>query len=287
VCKVNQINADPKNPVEGPSNSAPRSSLGVSWMQNPLGQNPVGAAAVLSRIATMWAAAAMLMTAPGIRAEEIPPLPQGHTVKMVEGWTIQVDDRLLNTAADVGRISLDLLRSRLADVKLAVPGDKLIQLQKVTIWLDLTHGKLRAAQYHPSAGWLKANGYSEQLARAVHIPDAAEFNSRGHQRVQPWSVMHELAHAYHDQVLDFEQAEIKAAWEAVRTSGRFEEVLHINGHTTRHYALTNQKEFFAEMSESFLGTNDFYPFNRAELKRDFPEIHSLLHSVWEGMPEKR
>ena len=30
----------------------------------------------------------------------------------------------------------------------------------------------------------------------------------------------------------------------------------------RHYALTNHKEFFAEMSEAYFGMNDFFPFNR-------------------------
>jgi hypothetical protein len=32
--------------------------------------------------------------------------------------------------------------------------------------------------------------------------------------------------------------------------------LHIGGRMTKHYALPDQKEFFAEMSESFLATND-------------------------------
>ena len=30
-------------------------------------------------------------------------------------------------------------------------------------------------QYHPSAGWLRGNGYTEELEKCVHIPDAARF----------------------------------------------------------------------------------------------------------------
>ena len=61
-------------------------------------------------------------------------------------------------------------------------------------------------------------------------------------------------------------------------------MLHINGKKTQHYALTNEKEFFAEMTEAYFGQNDFYPFNRAELKRDEPELYELLTKIW-GTPK--
>lgn len=227
------------------------------------------------------ASIAVLFLVTSAVANDSPPKPAQHVVKEIEGWSIHIDDRLLNGAdAALGARTLDLIRGRLADIKLALPADKVERLQQVPIWLDRTHGALRSAQYHPSSGWLKANGYDVALERVVHIPDAEIFASADHQRVQPWSVLHELAHAYHDQVLDFEHPEIKAAWERFREGGRYEKVLHIKGHTTKHYALTNQKEFFAEMSEAYLGVNDFFPFNRAELQREEPEIFALLGKVW-------
>jgi hypothetical protein len=207
--------------------------------------------------------------------------PTDHEERTIEGWTVHIDRRLLNGGgAASGEQAIALLARRLADIKLIVPADKVAELQKVAIWLDLSHGRLKPAQYHPSAAWLRDNGYSESLARCVHIPVALEFASRPHQRVQPWSVMHELAHAYHDQVLGFDHAEVKAAWQRVKDSGRLEKVLHIDGHETRHYALTNEKEFFAEMTEAYFGVNDFYPFNRAELKQSEPETYALLKGIW-------
>ena len=53
---------------------------------------------------------------------------------------------------------------------------------------------------------------------------------------------------------------------------------------TKHYALTDQKEFFAEMSESFFGMNDFFPFNRAELKQEEPALFELLCEIWGRVP---
>ena len=58
-------------------------------------------------------------------------------------------------------------------------------------------------------------------------------------------------------------------------------VLHINGSTKRAYALNNDKEYFAECSEAFFGTNDFYPFVRSELKEHDSTMHALLRRLWE------
>jgi alpha-galactosidase len=208
-------------------------------------------------------------------------LPASHTQRDIEGWTVHVDDRLLAGAGkSLGDHALRLLGNRLYDIKIVVPADKVARLQKVPIWIDLSHGKLRSAQYHPNAAWLRRNGYSDSLARCVHIPVAADFASANHQRVQPWSVLHELAHAYHDQVLGFDHAEILAAWERFRDSGKYNSVLHINGRMVAHYALKNPMEFFAEMTEAYFGQNDFFPFNRAELKRAEPAIYDLLTAIW-------
>lgn len=219
------------------------------------------------------------------RAQDVPALPTSHTERNIEGWTVHIDDRLL-TGPDkaVGDRALRILANRLYDITLVVPADKVARLQKVPIWIDSSHGKLRSAQYHPSAGWLKGHGYSTALARCVHIPVAADFAGIAHQRVQPWSVLHELAHAYHDQVLGFDHAEIRAAWERFRDGGKYDRTLHINGKMVRHYGLTNPMEFFAEMTETYFGQNDFYPFNRAELKRDEPAIYELLTTIWGAAP---
>jgi hypothetical protein len=140
-------------------------------------------------------------------------------------------------------------------------------------------------QYHPSAGWLVGHGYARDLARCVHIPDAADFVSARSNNEQQWCVLHELAHAYHDQVLGFDEPRIRKAYETFKASGHGDSVLHIDGRKAKHYALTDPKEFFAEMSEAYFGMNDFFPFNRAELKTAEPEIYALLEKVW-GPPFK-
>jgi hypothetical protein len=214
-----------------------------------------------------------------------PAKPTAHAVQDLEGWIVHIDQRLLaGPDKELGEGAVRLLANRLSDIKLIVPADKVARLQRVPIWLDRSHGELTSAQYHPSAAWLEEHGYDSALARCVHIPDAAEYSSRRHQSIQPWSILHELAHAYHDQVLGFENAEIMAAWQKFNDSGKYKSVLYIEGNQRQHYGLTNAKEFFAEMTEAFFGTNDFFPFNRAELQHAEPEIYELLKKVWGRKP---
>jgi hypothetical protein len=214
--------------------------------------------------------------------ESIPSKPASRSIRMIEGWTVRVDDRLFTPPNDkLGERALKLLASKLNDITYVVPQDKLAKLQSIPIVLDLTHGSLRAMQYHPSAEWLEAHGYSRDLARCVHICEAADFARARQVHEQPWVVLHELAHAYHDQVLGFDEPRILIAYEEFKKSGHGNATLLFNGQHTRHYGLTDHKEFFAEMTEAYFGMNDFFPFNRAELMTAEPQIYALMKSVWE------
>lgn len=68
--------------------------------------------------------------------------------------------------------------------------------------------------------------------------------------------------------------------EKAKTAKTYESVLQIRGKKERHYALNNTWEYFAEATEAFFGTNDFYPYVRAELKEHDPEMYQLLRQVW-------
>ncbi len=213
------------------------------------------------------------------------PLPTAHSNHNIEGWTVRVDDRLLKGEhATVGARALKLLEARLVAIAVVVPERSLEKLRGITIDLDLDYGDLRAMQYHPDAGWLKAHGYSEQLAKCVHIPEVSDLLSPSENVRMPWVVLHELAHGYHDQVIGFDEPRVTAAWKNFRDSGKYKSVLTTFGKMREHYGLTNQKEFFAEMTECYFGSNDFYPFVAGELKQAEPEIFDLLADIWGPLP---
>jgi alpha-L-fucosidase 2 len=217
-----------------------------------------------------------------------PTKPTSHTLRDLEGWKVRADDRLFQPPnQSLGERALKALAAKLADINAVVVPDKLEKLHAVTIVLDLSHGKLASMQYHPDVGWLLENGYDRQLVHCVHIPVAADLLQPRQINVQPWCVLHELAHAYHDQVLGFDEVRIRDAYTRYKKSGHGDPALLITGERVRHYALTDHKEFFAEMSEAYFGTNDFFPFNRGELMTAEPEICRLLESIWGPVQTER
>jgi hypothetical protein len=245
----------------------------------PLTMNCSLARWLLSLVAVVAMLASVRSEEPG-RDKGVRPIDR--QVKEMEGWKVQVDARLLaGPDAELGGKALRVLAFKLYEIRTLVPQDRVAKLQQVAIVLDLDY-PLKSMQYHPSAEWLKSNGHDPKLAKAVHIPLAKELVSRLPLNEQPMVILHELAHAYHDQVLGFDEPRIQEAWKRFKDGGKYEKTLHISGTPRRHYGLTDHKEFFAEMTESFFGTNDFYPFVRGELKKELPDVDKLLEQIWLG-----
>ena len=224
---------------------------------------------------------------PVVSAKEAKALPTAHTPRNIEGWNVRVDDRLLSGEGSVlGEQALKLLTARLVAITTVVPEKSLAKLRAITIELDLDYGDLNSMQYHPDADWLKTNGYSEKLAKCVHIPDVKDFLSPSEIHRMPWVVLHELAHGFHDQTIGFEDPRVIAVWKKFCASGKYKSVLTSQGGMREHYGLTDQKEFFAEMTETYFGSNDFYPFVTGELKQAEPEIFALLAEIWGPLPTR-
>jgi len=211
-------------------------------------------------------------------AKRAPVPTDAYALRTVEGWTVRVNRELLTTRGELGTRALRLLEVKLYDIARVVPERACLHLRKVPIWLGVDDGHAPCAEYHPSREWLAENGYNPEKARAVEIGNAARFWEWSKQ--QPSMVLHELAHAYHHQVLTYEHAGIEKAYRQAVAGGAYESVLRTNGSTERAYALTNPQEYFAEATEAFFGANDFYPFVAAELKRHDPGIVAVLEEVW-------
>lgn len=205
-----------------------------------------------------------------------------HGVRVLHGWTVHVDPALAGDPE--GERAVSMLANHLERIALLVRGERLEELRGLELWIDRDHDTIRGMQYHPSRPWLVRNGHDPRLHRMVHIPQAAALLSRAQLLKHPAVILHELAHAYHDQVLGFTHAGIIEAFQAARDGGRYEEVLSHRGRVVRHYALSNHKEYFAEGTEAYLYRNDFHPFVAAELETFDPRLYALLADLW-GAPE--
>jgi hypothetical protein len=191
--------------------------------------------------------------------------------RAIAGWTVKVHK-------EVSAGAIRLLETRLEDIVRLVPAKAVEELRKVPLWIGGRDGKRGGAEYHPDRGWLEKNGYNPEKAKAVDLGRPEKFVHET--KRQPFMVLHELAHAYHDRVLGFGHEKIRAAYDAAAKDGKYESVLFWDNRKLKHYALTDHKEYFAEGTEAYFGTNDFYPFLRAELREHDPGLVEVLEAVW-------
>jgi|GEM_PF-1133102 len=201
----------------------------------------------------------------------------------VHGWQVNLNTGLAaRHAAFAGRV-MDLLTLRLEEAARALPPARLRELRRVPIWIE--DKETGATSFYHLAGspWPRANGYPEAKMGSFEIPDPGFFLRI--QTTQPSIIIHELAHAYHDQVLGYEHAGLLAAFRQASEKGLYGSVRRNDGTTGRAYALTNHHEYVAELTEAYFGTNDFFPFRRQELQAHDPAGFEALRVVWETQAE--
>ena len=211
----------------------------------------------------------------------VPPVRFDPLERELEGWTVFIEPALVEGEhAQEGGRALTMLANHLQRISILVPEEPLAKLRGVELWIEHDHPRLHAMQYHPSQQWLIDNGHDPRLAKKVHIVRASQLLSREQMLKHPAVILHELAHAYHDQVLGFDEPDVVEAYETAKEQGLYEDVLLFTGKRVRHYALTNHKEYFAEGTEAYFYRNDFYPFVRAELAEYDPCLHEQLERIW-------
>lgn len=210
---------------------------------------------------------------------KFPPTSQ-YERQSVEGWPVLVNRELLDEHPELAAKVLRHLQSHLYQIAFMLPEQSVARLREVPIWVEYANRpeKHPCMCYHPSREWLTENDFNPEKAGSVELAGAENF--LGWTKAQPWMVFHELAHAYHHQVLGYDHPEVGAAYEVARESGTYDKVLHINGSTQRHYAMNNDQEYFAESAEAYFGTNDFFPFTRAELRQHDPDAYELHGKLW-------
>jgi len=207
-------------------------------------------------------------------------------IKDIEGWTVDIDPKMLEGEhAEAGGRALTMLANHLQRIAILMPEDRLKEMRTLGIWIEHDHPDINVepGPYHPGVGWLTERGYDPRLAKKVHVTRAASLLERHHMLKHPAVILHELAHAYHHQILGFDEPRIKAAYDQAMEAGLYNDVLLYTGRTVRHYAANNHLEYFAEGTEVYFYRNDFYPFVRAELKQYDPRLHELLKEIWGPM----
>jgi beta-mannosidase len=199
----------------------------------------------------------------------------------IEGTTVLINPKALEHAKEAAEMRREL-KAQLSAIARTVPTKPLAALRRVWIWVEWEKKKNGAAEFHPSAEWLRQNGYNPEKAGHIELSNARNFVAWSH-AAQPWMLLHEYAHAYQFLVLGENHPGIEAAYRHAVDQKLYESVAYHDGSKQRAYALTNAKEYFAELSEAYFGKNDFYPFTREELRKHDPHGFQLMEDIW-GKP---
>src|SRR5205823_6684608 len=162
---------------------------------------------------------------------------------VIEGWQVRISRELLAKEPDATKKALELLRLQLAEIVRVVPPPAVAKLREVPLWFSPEYrGITPRAEYHPGREWLLANHRNPAMVKGVEFTNVRDFEKE--MKRMPNFALHELAHAFHDRVLGFDHAEIKAAYEHAKAGKSYDKVERSHGDGRpntweRAYAMTN------------------------------------------------
>jgi hypothetical protein len=172
---------------------------------------------------------------------------------------------------------LQVLASNVKQIEEVLPPAALEMLSGIPIWLEYERNKSFPAAYFHSEEFLPLYGFTGAKAKSIQFTSWIADMAGSKRNL----LMHELAHAYHDLVLPRSYTGILSAYNSAGWSGRYNAVRHSSGRVMRAYAMTNDKEFFAELSEAYFTNSDFFPFTREDLKEFDPASYRAISDAWE------
>ena len=149
-----------------------------------------------------------------------------RTVAVRAGWHVLVD-RALDPAAEPARTALATVAAMLARAEAALPPASLAEVRRTSIFLHDHAGP--GGMFHPDPGWLVAHGRTVEMVEGIELSDAGMFVETA--KLQPGSVLHELAHAHYIRLPGDDRAAIEAAYRQAMDRGLYRKVQRPDGST--------------------------------------------------------
>jgi hypothetical protein len=213
------------------------------------------------------------------------PIVFGYRTSMIQGYVVHVNADFIRRQPKLVRQVTSALNEDLGYINRALPAPARAALQKTIIWVEYQTPSFgddfrgRGATFHVSRLWLAEHGFLLDKARGVQVCNAADYlDWRSHQML----LLHEFTHAYH-YIIGFERSDVIAAYKAAKKAGLYHQVQYVlakPGELKSAYALNNQHEYFAELSEAYLARNDYFPFIREDLRQYDPNGYELIDRLW-------
>lgn len=219
---------------------------------------------------------------------DAPAVPADWKEEAIADFQVMFSPALLREEASYVR-ARQIMHDRLSDVTRLVPTGAVRHLQRARLWLNLDPTGFSGAFY---AAWPsnrhdeRARAYGEfhgAMYQGAVFPNIIRLIERSTDLKSPMVVLHELAHGYHHQVLGPANVEIKQTYETAKAKGLYRNVSYRNGAIAPvGYAMSNEREYFAVLSQTYFGKNNQNPFDADELKTYDPDGFRLMERAWNG-----
>jgi hypothetical protein len=253
-------------------------------------------AALMAPCLLAAAACLLLLSAfPGMAAEPAAPAPKPavnfrepqRTYKAVPlgQWTVMVEQQLPAENPELAKLALARLESKLGVMLAALPSPARPRLEKLPIFLmygpkATGGGKDNGAEYFQGNAPEHHKLLDPRWKSCVVIYCAKNYV----QQSELWSVkllVHEFAHAHHMEQWPEKQPDILRAWNHAVEYGLYRQDKDNKGKLFYPgYAITNQLEYFAELSCMYFVGCNYPPVNREELKTYDPTGYDMIEKMW-------
>lgn len=236
-------------------------------------------------LALPLAAPAQQAKAPAKPTTKVPPgsVP-GYTIKLLEGFTVLLSEEAVkqDEKSKLERKPLETLEWELKYVVKMLAPEAVKALRNVLIWVEWDNQRASASGRAGTVLAIYYGGHQAQaMAKGEHPLKAKAVTVMSLKRLadehQPGkdsggcTLLHELAHAVHYELLGRENPTIKAAYKQAMERKLYDPAT---------YASTNESEFFAELTCAYFDQLEYYPRKRAELKKHDPVTHALMERTW-------
>ncbi|MCU0704781.1 MAG: hypothetical protein MUF18_12455 [Fimbriiglobus sp.] len=208
---------------------------------------------------------------------------EGYKRHTVEGFTLLVSDDVAQ--ADVSRFErkpmevLELELKLIAKIMTAKQADALRKLPVWVEWDEKTEmsngrgGNALAVYYGGHQANMLQKGMHPLKAKTVTVLSMRSLTAEHQPKTDSGRcvLLHEFAHAVHDQLLGFDNPDVKAA---------FAQAMQRKLYDKGQYISTNEAEFFAESTCAFFDQLHHFPKTRDDLKKHDPATFKLMEAVW-------
>jgi hypothetical protein len=245
-------------------------------------------------------AACLLLSATIVYADDPKPVPkagkagpldavEGYKRHTIEGFTLLVNQAVLDAdASGFERKPLDVLELELKTVSRLMTPKALGVLRKLLIWVEWDErqpvsngrdGTAVAVYYGGHQLSLVRKGMHPLKSKSVTILSMKSLTAAHQPKTDAGGcvLLHEIAHAVHDNLLGWENPTIKAAYRLAMERKLYDK---------SQYVSTNEAEFFAELTCAYFDQLEYHPRTRDHLKKLDPASFKMLDAVWGAAARK-